>query len=127
MDNEFDVAGLMEEAETRQAALDQVAELEEELARVAERLAETEMEAMSQQVGWEMATGAKCYDRCGLKDDKGDAQREFLPQDFPRTNQSTMVHFNTQNGFLCLNYIYIKKLYRYRFNQMQSCNEDFVL
>lgn len=51
MDNEFDVAGLMEEAETRQAALDQVAELEEELARVAERLAETEMEAMSQQVG----------------------------------------------------------------------------
>ena len=53
MDNEFDVAGLMEEAETRQAALDQVAELEEELARVAERLAETEMEAMSQQVGWE--------------------------------------------------------------------------
>jgi pyruvate-formate lyase len=50
VDNEFDVAGLMEEAETRQAALDQVAELEEELARVAERLAETEMEAMSQQV-----------------------------------------------------------------------------
>jgi hypothetical protein len=44
------VAGLMEEAETRQAALDQVAELEEELARVSERLAETEMEAMSQQV-----------------------------------------------------------------------------
>ena len=50
VDNEFDVAGLMEEAETRQAALDQVAELEEELARVSERLAETEMEAMSQQV-----------------------------------------------------------------------------
>ena len=57
MDNEFDVAGLMEEAETRQAALDQVAELEEELARVAERLAETEMEAMSQQVG---GFGGKC-------------------------------------------------------------------
>jgi hypothetical protein len=51
VDNEFDVAGLMEEAETRQAALDQVADLEEELARVAERLAETETEAMSQQVG----------------------------------------------------------------------------
>jgi hypothetical protein len=65
VDNEFDVAGLMEEAETRQAALDQVADLEEELARVAERLAETEMEAMSQQVG--APASDSCYTVWGGK------------------------------------------------------------
>merc|ERR1719474_1680554 len=53
VDNEFDVAALMEEAETKQAALDQVADLEEELGRVSERLTETEAEAMSQQVTYE--------------------------------------------------------------------------
>ena len=73
IDNEFDVASLMEDAETKQvcilrlqsflfsenqpnevktdqAALEQVADLEEELGRVSEQLAETEQEAMSQQV-----------------------------------------------------------------------------
>merc|ERR1719208_491818 len=37
----------------KQAALDQVADLEEELGRVSERLTETETEAMSQQVAYE--------------------------------------------------------------------------
>merc|ERR1719342_811316 len=53
VDNEIDVAALMEEAEMKNAALDQVADLEEELARVSERLTETEAEAMSQQVSYE--------------------------------------------------------------------------
>merc|ERR1711892_698598 len=53
VDNEFDVAALMEDAETKQAALDQVADLEEELGRVSERLTDTEAEAMSQQLGYE--------------------------------------------------------------------------
>merc|ERR1711892_176383 len=53
VDNEFDVAALMEDAETKQAALDQVADLEEELGRVSERLTDTEAEAMSQQINYE--------------------------------------------------------------------------
>lgn len=50
VDNIVDVQDLMEEAETKQAAMDQATELEEELARASERLAEAESEAMSQQV-----------------------------------------------------------------------------
>ena len=53
VDNVVDVQDLMEEAEMKQAALDQVADLEEELGRVSERLTETETEAMSQQVAYE--------------------------------------------------------------------------
>ena len=53
VDNVVDVQDLMEEAELKQAALDQVADLEEELGRVSERLTETETEAMSQQVAYE--------------------------------------------------------------------------
>ena len=40
----------MEDAETKQDALDKASDLEEELARVSERLTDTETEAMSQQV-----------------------------------------------------------------------------
>ena len=50
VDNVVDVHDLMEEAETKQAAIDQVADLEEELSRVTERLTETEADAMSRQV-----------------------------------------------------------------------------
>merc|ERR1719277_2012027 len=53
VDNVVDVHDLMEEAETKQAAIDQVADLEEELSRVTERLAETEADAMSRQVAYE--------------------------------------------------------------------------
>merc|ERR1719342_1393286 len=53
VDNIVDVHDLMEEAETKQAAIDQVADLEEELSRVTERLAETEADAMSRQVAYE--------------------------------------------------------------------------
>ena len=40
----------MEDAETKQDALEKASDLEEELARVSERLTDTETEAMSQQV-----------------------------------------------------------------------------
>ena len=53
VDNEFDVAALMEEAESKQAALDQIQDLEEELGRVSERLSEVELEAMSQTVSYQ--------------------------------------------------------------------------
>ena len=53
VDNVVDVQDLMEEAEMKQAAVDQVNDLEEELGRVSERLAEMETEAMSQQVAYE--------------------------------------------------------------------------
>merc|ERR1719422_1790676 len=53
VDNEFNVAELMEEAELKGQAMEQVADLEEELGRVTERLAETEADAMSRQVAYE--------------------------------------------------------------------------
>merc|ERR1719342_1591179 len=53
VDNIVDVHDLMEEAETKQAAIDQANDLEEELARVQERLSETEADAMSRQVAYE--------------------------------------------------------------------------
>ena len=42
-DNEFDVAALMEEAESKAVALERVADLEDELGRVNERLQELEV------------------------------------------------------------------------------------
>jgi len=53
LDNEFDVAALMEEAEAKASALEQVHDLEEELGLVTERLQETEAEAMSQQAAYQ--------------------------------------------------------------------------
>ena len=50
VDNVVSVHDLMEEAETKQEFMDQAADLEEELARVSERLQEQEEAAMSQQV-----------------------------------------------------------------------------
>eukprot|EP00095_Tigriopus_kingsejongensis_P004806 snap_masked-scaffold182_size278544-processed-gene-1.8 protein:Tk04806 transcript:snap_masked-scaffold182_size278544-processed-gene-1.8-mRNA-1 annotation:"GL25292" len=50
LDNEFDVAALMEEADTKAAALDRVHELEDELGRVNELFQELETEAMSKQI-----------------------------------------------------------------------------
>ena len=42
-DNEFDVAALMEEAEAKAMALERVADLEDDLGRVNERLQELEV------------------------------------------------------------------------------------
>ena len=53
IDNEFDVAVLMEEADTKAAAVEQVHDLEEELGRVNELLQELEVEAMASQVDLE--------------------------------------------------------------------------
>ena len=53
VDNIVDVQELMEEAEMKQAAVQEASELEEELARASERLAEAETEAMSQQLAYE--------------------------------------------------------------------------
>eukprot|EP00094_Tigriopus_californicus_P001997 TCALIF_01924-PB protein Name:"Similar to CG32138 Formin-like protein CG32138 (Drosophila melanogaster)" AED:0.27 eAED:0.27 QI:0/0.5/0.14/1/0.5/0.42/7/0/998 len=50
LDNEFDVSALMEEADTKNAALERVHDLEEELGRLNELLQELESEAMSKQV-----------------------------------------------------------------------------
>ena len=49
-DNEFDVAVLMEEAETKADAIERVADLEDELGRTKELLQEFEVEAMARQV-----------------------------------------------------------------------------
>lgn len=53
IDNEFDVATLMEEADTKVAALERVHELEDEVGRINELLQELEVEAMAKQVEYE--------------------------------------------------------------------------
>ena len=50
IDNEFDVAALMEEADTKGVALERVAELEDEVGRLNETMQELEVAAMTAQV-----------------------------------------------------------------------------
>ncbi|XP_050738380.1 formin-like protein isoform X2 [Eriocheir sinensis] len=50
LDNVFDVAALMEDSETKTAALERVAELEDELALMAERMSEMESESLAKMV-----------------------------------------------------------------------------
>lgn len=53
LDNVFDVAALMEDSETKTAALERVAELEDELAHMAERMSEMEAESLAKLVDLE--------------------------------------------------------------------------
>lgn len=57
LDNVFDVAALMEDSETKTAALEKVAELEDELAHAHDRLAELERESLAQLATLESALG----------------------------------------------------------------------
>lgn len=50
LDNVFDVAALMEDSETKTAALERVAELEDELAHLAEKMSEMEAESLAKLV-----------------------------------------------------------------------------
>ncbi|MPC19600.1 Formin-like protein [Portunus trituberculatus] len=50
LDNVFDVAALMEDSETKTAALERVAELEDELALMAEKMSEMEAESLAKMV-----------------------------------------------------------------------------
>ena len=57
VDNEFDIAVLMEEAEEKVAAMERVADLEDEIGRLNETMQELEVDAMTKQVnilgtGW---------------------------------------------------------------------------
>merc|ERR1719348_2055400 len=77
VDNVLDVAALMEDSETKQAALDQVADLEDELSRVSERLMETETEAMSQQVSYENRIEELQRDLQALQTVKQEVESEY--------------------------------------------------
>ena len=59
VDNEFDIAVLMEEAEEKVAAMERVADLEDEVGRLNETMQELEVNAMATQVC--SACGAKIY------------------------------------------------------------------
>lgn len=63
LDNVFDVGALMEDSETKTAALEKVAELEDELGRAHERLAELERESLAQLAALESALGAARQER----------------------------------------------------------------
>lgn len=58
LDNVFDVAALMEDSETKTAALEKVAELEDELGHAHERLAELEGESLAKLAELETELGA---------------------------------------------------------------------
>uniref|UniRef100_A0A1B6DWK9 Formin-like protein n=1 Tax=Clastoptera arizonana TaxID=38151 RepID=A0A1B6DWK9_9HEMI len=57
LDNVFDVAALMEDSETKTAALEKVAELEDELGHAHDRLVEVERESLAQLATLESALG----------------------------------------------------------------------
>ncbi|KAI5710086.1 hypothetical protein M8J75_005541 [Diaphorina citri] len=73
LDNVFDVAALMEDSETKTAALEKVAELEDELGHAHERLAEFERESMAQLSALESALGAARAER----DEAAQCKRAF--------------------------------------------------
>ena len=50
VDNEFDISVLMEEAEEKVAAMERVADLEDEIGRLNETMQELEVDAMAKQV-----------------------------------------------------------------------------
>lgn len=58
LDNVFDVAALMEDSETKTAALEKVAELEDELGHAHDRMAELERESLSKLAELETELGA---------------------------------------------------------------------
>lgn len=63
LDNVFDVAALMEDSETKTAALEKVAELEDELGHAHERLGELERESLAQLTALESALGTARAER----------------------------------------------------------------
>merc|ERR1712012_474424 len=77
VDNEFNVAELMEEAELKGQAMEQVADLEEELGRVSERLSESEAEAMSQQVSYENRIEELEHEIKDLKTKRQEVETEY--------------------------------------------------
>ncbi|XKL66225.1 hypothetical protein PGB90_009645 [Kerria lacca] len=70
LDNVFDVAALMEDSETKTAALEKVAELEDELAQAHDRLAELERESLAQLANLESALGAARVERDEIVESK---------------------------------------------------------
>lgn len=58
LDNVFDVAALMEDSETKTAALEKVAELEDELSHAHERMGELERESLAKLADLETELGA---------------------------------------------------------------------
>jgi hypothetical protein len=70
LDNAFDVATLMKDGETNTAALEKVAELEDELGHAHERLAETEGESLAKMAELQTELGAIRSERDGLLKDR---------------------------------------------------------
>ncbi|KAK7600967.1 hypothetical protein V9T40_008408 [Parthenolecanium corni] len=70
LDNVFDVTALMEDSETKTAALEKVAELEDELAQAHDRLAELERESLAQLASLESALGAARSERDEILENK---------------------------------------------------------
>ncbi|KAK7791545.1 hypothetical protein R5R35_008345 [Gryllus longicercus] len=76
LDNVFDVAALMEDSETKTAALEKVAELEDELGHANERLAEVERESLAKLAELETELGAVKAERDALLEDRRQVDEE---------------------------------------------------
>ncbi|XP_071446409.1 formin-like protein [Hetaerina americana] len=76
LDNVFDVAALMEDSETKTAALEKVAELEDELGHANERLAELERESLAKMAELETELGAVRSERDELKEGRRQVDEE---------------------------------------------------
>jgi len=76
LDNVFDVAALMEDSETKTAALEKVAELEDELGHAHERLAELEGESLAKLAHLETELGAVRAERDELLEGRRQVDEE---------------------------------------------------
>ncbi|KAG2459421.1 FMNL3 protein, partial [Polypterus senegalus] len=76
LDNVFDVGALLEDAETKNAALERVEELEENISHMAEKLQDTENEAMAKIVELEKQLMQKNKDLDSLRDVYKDASTQ---------------------------------------------------
>lgn len=76
LDNVFDVAALMEDSETKTAALEKVAELEDELGHAHERLAELEGESLAKLAQLETELGAVRAERDELLEGRRQVDEE---------------------------------------------------
>ncbi|XP_066998237.1 formin-like protein [Anabrus simplex] len=76
LDNVFDVAALMEDSETKTAALEKVAELEDELGHAHDRLAELERESLAKLAELETELGAVRAERDALMEDRRQVDEE---------------------------------------------------
>ncbi|XP_040008001.1 formin-like protein 3 isoform X4 [Xiphias gladius] len=102
LDNVFDVGGLLEDAETKNAALEKVEELEEHLSHVTEKLLEVENETMMKVADLEKLLLQKDKDLCAIREtyESTNTQVTTLRRMIKEKDAAFQRHFNIERRLL---------------------------